>query len=112
MFKNFINTIQMNFKRSFDNRNDIKKEDIKKYIEQGAIIIDVRSPQEYKEGHIEGAICIPEYDIKNKIKDKVASKDELIVLYCSTGHRSKRAQIKLEKLGYTNVYNLYEGINQ
>lgn len=112
MFRRFIYMIEKNFelKRSFDNNKDITKEDLDSYIKQGAIIIDVRSPQEYKEGHVEGAISIPDYQIKKEIEKKIQNKDELIVVYCTTGHRSQKAQQILENMGYTNVYNVYEGI--
>lgn len=112
MFRRFRYIIERNFnlKRGFDDKKDITKDDLNSYIKQGAIIIDVRSPQEYGEGHIGGAISIPDYQIKKEIQDYVKSKDELIVLYCSTGHRSQRAQQMLENMGYTNVYNVYEGI--
>ncbi|MBQ2937535.1 MAG: rhodanese-like domain-containing protein [Clostridia bacterium] len=112
MFRRFIYMIEKNFelKRSFDNNKDITKEDLDSYIKQGAIIIDVRSPQEYREGHVDGAISIPDYQIKKEIEKKIQYKDELIVVYCTTGHRSQKTQQMLENMGYTNVYNVYEGI--
>lgn len=112
MFGRFKYMIEKNFdlKRSFDMNKDIKKEELNSYIKQGAIIIDVRSPQEYREGHMDGAICIPDYQIKKEIRKRVPNKEQLIVLYCSTGHRSQRVQQILEGLGYKNVYNVYEGI--
>ena len=112
MFRRFIYMIEKNFelKRSFDNNKDITKDDIDLYIKQGATIIDVRSPQEYREGHVDGSISIPDYQIKKEIKKQIPNKDELIVVYCSTGHRSQRAQQMLENMRYTNVYNVYEGI--
>lgn len=112
MFRKFAYIMQRNFdlKRSFDTNKDITKEELESYIRQGATIIDVRSPQEYREGHVDGAISIPDYQIKKEIQKYVKNKDELMVLYCSTGHRSQNSQKILENLGYTNVYNLYEGI--
>ncbi len=112
MFRRFVYMIRKNFelKRSFNNKKDITKEDIDLYIRQGATIIDVRSPQEYKEGHINGAISIPDYQIKKEISKQIPNKKELIIVYCSTGHRSQKVQQILENIGYTNVYNLYEGI--
>ena len=55
MFRKIKYMIEKNFelKRSFDNQKDIIKDEIVQYIKQGAILIDVRSPQEYREGHIE-----------------------------------------------------------
>lgn len=112
MFRKFAYMIQKNFnlKRDFNKQKDITKEDLELYIKQGATIIDVRSPQEFKEGHISGAISIPDYQIKRDIEKYVKNKEEIIVLYCSTGHRSQNSQRILESLGYTNVYNVYEGI--
>ena len=112
MFRRFAYIIQRNLdlKRNFDNKKDIFKDEINIYIKQGATIIDVRSPQEYKEGHVDGAISIPDYQIKKEIQKHIKDKEELIILYCSTGHRSQNCQKLLEKLGYTNVYNVYEGI--
>ena len=112
MFSQFKYLIEkkLDLKRSFNNEKDITKEELDLYIKQGAIIIDVRSPQEYKEGHINGAISIPDYQIKRYIQNYVENKDDVIVVYCSTGHRSQNAQRILENMGYKNVYNIYEGI--
>lgn len=112
MFRRFVYIIERNFdlKRNFDNKKDITKDELDLYIKQGGKIIDVRSPQEYREAHIDGAISIPDYQIKKEIEKQIPNKDELIVVYCSTGHRSQRSQQILEDMGYTNVYNVYEGI--
>ena len=112
MFRKIKYMIEKNFelKRSFDNQKDIRKDEINQYIRQGAILIDVRSPQEYREGHLDGAISIPDYQIKRTINRPVTNKKQLIVVYCSTGHRSQEAQRILENMGYTNVYNIYEGV--
>ena len=111
MFRRFAYIIQKNLdlKRDFNDKKDITKEDLDSYIKQGAIIIDVRSPQEYQEGHLEGAILIPEYELVKRCEKELKDKKATIVVYCSSGSRSKRAQKKLEKLGYTKVYNLYNG---
>ena len=112
MFRKIRYIIQRNLdlKRSFDTNKDITKEELESYIKQGATIIDVRSPQEYREGHIDGAISIPDYQIKKEIEKQITNKEELIVVYCTTGHRSQNAQHMLENMGYVNVYNVYEGI--
>ena len=75
-------------------------------------LIDVRSNQEYEEGHLSGAINIPVYNIENEIEKKVKNKNDIIILYCSSGNRSKEAKKILEKLGYENVYNLKGGIEK
>lgn len=112
MFRRFKYMLErnLNLKRSFDTNKDITKEELNSYIKQGATIIDVRSPQEYREGHVDGAISIPDYQMKREIKKNIPNKEQLIVVYCSTGHRSQKAQQILENMGYTNVYNVYEGI--
>lgn len=89
---------------------EINKEELENFIKNGVTIIDVRSKQEYKEGHLNGAISIPEYEIKEKIKNIIKNKDEKILVYCSSGLRSKHAQEELINLGYKNVYNLKDGI--
>ncbi len=68
------------------------------------IIIDARTEEEYAEGHIENAILIPEYEIKDKAEQAIPHKDTLILVYCRSGRRSKIASEALVRLGYTNVY--------
>lgn len=86
--------------------SDINMEQMETLIKQGAIVIDVRSPQEFAEGHIPGAICIPEYNIQREIRNKVPNINSLIIVYCDSGVRSKNAQKRLQKMGYKQVYNL------
>ena len=88
---------------------DISDEDLSSIILKGAIIVDVRSPQEYEEGHMEGAILLPEYDIKKKAREVLQDKNKDIVVYCSSGTRSKKAQEELNDMGYMKVYNFYNG---
>ena len=96
-------------KRNLDEK-DISEKDMEKILEkEKGKIIDVRSPQEYEEGHIEGAILLPEYEIKKKAKEILKNKEEVIVVYCSSGGRSKKAQKELIDMGYKKVYNLYNG---
>ena len=71
--------------------------------ESGYIIIDARTQEEYDEGHIPGAILIPEYEIADRAEKELPDKDQLILVYCRSGRRSKIAAEELVKLGYTNV---------
>ncbi|MDD4689469.1 MAG: rhodanese-like domain-containing protein [Eubacteriales bacterium] len=71
--------------------------------EEDFVIIDARTVEEYKQGHIEGAIVIPDYDIAQKAEIKIPDKDKLILVYCRSGRRSKIASQALVDLGYTNV---------
>ena len=109
LINKWINKIRCGLKRCIE-PNDIDKNQMEELIREGAILIDVRSPQEYDEGHLDGAICIPEYDIQKEMEKIVSNKNQKIVLYCDSGGRSKKAQKKLEKMGYNFVYNLYKGI--
>ena len=71
--------------------------------EKDYIILDVRTAAEYNEGHIPGAINIPNEAIGTDAIPELPDKDQLILVYCRSGNRSKQASEKLVKLGYTNV---------
>ena len=71
--------------------------------ESGYIIIDARTQEEYDQGHIPGAILIPEYEIADRAEKEIPDKNQLILVYCRSGRRSKIAAEELVKLGYTNV---------
>ena len=71
--------------------------------EKDYIIIDARTEEEFAEGHIENAILIPEYEIKDRAEKELPDKEQLILVYCRSGRRSKIASEELVKLGYTNV---------
>ena len=89
---------------------NINMKELEKLEKEGAIVVDVRSPQEYKEGHLNYAIHLPEYELKEKAKDILKNKEEIIIVYCSSGIRSKKAQQELIKMGYNKVYNLENGL--
>lgn len=74
------------------------------------IILDVRTPQEFAEKHIPNAINIPNETIGEKNIPELPREDQLILVYCRSGNRSKQASEKLVALGYTNVYE-FGGIN-
>ena len=89
---------------------DIEIEDVEKILKTSyGILVDVRSPKEYEEGHMEGAILIPEYEINKKVKEMLPDKEKVVIVYCSSGVRSKKAKEKLKNMGYKYVYNLYNG---
>ena len=67
------------------------------------IILDARTIEEYNEGHIPNAICIPNETIDETVITKLPNKDQLILIYCRSGNRSKQAALKLQQLGYTNL---------
>ena len=78
--------------------------------EDGYIILDVRTPEEFAAGHIAGAILIPDYEIGEKAESILTDKDQLILVYCRSGRRSKNAANELATLGYTNIKE-FGGIN-
>ena len=78
--------------------------------ESGYIILDVRTAQEYSEKHIPGAINIPNETIGDQDIPELPDKEQLILVYCRSGNRSKQASEKLVKLGYTNIVE-FGGIN-
>ena len=71
--------------------------------EEGYIILDVREQDEYDAGHIPGAILIPYTQIEEKANEMLPDKDQLILVYCRSGRRSKIAAQSLAELGYVNV---------
>ena len=71
--------------------------------ESGYVILDVRTAEEFAEGHIPDAILIPDYEIESKATKTLKDKDQLILVYCRSGRRSKLAAEALVKLGYTNI---------
>jgi len=71
--------------------------------EEGYIILDVREQDEYDAGHIPGAILIPYTQIEDKADEMLPDKDQLILVYCRSGRRSKIAAEALAELGYTNI---------
>ena len=71
--------------------------------EKNYIILDVRRPDEFAEGHIPGAINVPNEEIGTAEIAELPAKKQLILVYCRSGRRSKEATEKLVKLGYTNI---------
>ena len=78
--------------------------------ESGYIILDVRTPEEFADKHIPGAINIPNETISTEEIPELPNKDQLILVYCRSGNRSKQASKKLVALGYTNIVE-FGGIN-
>jgi len=78
--------------------------------ESGYIILDVRTPEEFADKHIPGAINIPNETISTEEIPELPDKDQLILVYCRSGNRSKQASEKLAALGYTNIVE-FGGIN-
>lgn len=69
------------------------------------LLLDVRTQEEFKEKRIDGAVLIPDYELKNRASAELPDKNALILIYCRSGRRSALAAKNLIDLGYTNVYD-------
>ena len=78
--------------------------------DDGHVVVDVRRQDEYDAGHIPGAILIPSESIGSEQPEELPDLDQVILVYCRSGNRSKQAAQKLFDMGYTNVYE-FGGIN-
>lgn len=76
----------------------------------GALIIDVRTPEEYARGHIASSQLIPIDDLPQKIADVVPDKNALVYVYCFSGSRSAPAVQLMLRTGYKNVYHMPSGL--
>lgn len=90
----------------------ISQEEAAKLMEsmEDVIILDVRTPEEYKTGHIKGAVNLPNETIGKEDIPMLPRKDQTILVYCRSGNRSKQASSKLAALGYTDIRE-FGGIN-
>ena len=91
----------------------VSMDDIVKIMDENKdyVIVDVRTPDEYKEGHIPNAINIPNETINEAVYNKLKDKNQLILIYCRSGSRSRQAAYKMQKLGYTNLVDFGGIIN-
>lgn len=89
----------------------ITQEEAQQIMDSGEdiVIVDVRTEEEYAEGHIPGAICIPNETITTEMPAELPDPDQKILVYCRTGRRSGEASAKLAAMGYTDI-NDFGGI--
>ena len=78
--------------------------------DDGHVVVDVRRQDEYDAGHIPGAVLIPNEDIGTEMPKELPDPDQIILIYCRSGNRSRQAAQKLFDMGYTNIYE-FGGIN-
>ena len=78
--------------------------------DDGHIVVDVRRQDEYDAGHIPGSILIPNESIGTEQPEELPDLNQIILIYCRSGNRSKQAAQKLYNMGYTNIYE-FGGIN-
>jgi phage shock protein E len=86
-------------------RGTVSGADARRIVDEGARLLDVRTPQEFASGHLPGAINIPVQELDRRMGE-LAGKERPIVLYCRSGMRSGRAARMLEKAGYAAVHDL------
>ena len=87
----------------------ISAEEAIEMIDDGAFLLDVRTPEEYQEAHIPGSTLIPLDTLVSRANE--LPEDETIVIYCRSGNRSLQAVNLLEQAGFTNVHSMDQGIN-
>ena len=78
--------------------------DLQAAVKDGALLVDVRTPEEYASGHVEGSVNIPLGELSERL-DELKSKDQSIVVFCQSGGRSAQAKKLLEEKGYAAVVN-------
>lgn len=88
---------------------EISAADAAREVERGALLIDVREPEDWQEGHASGAVHMPRGTIELEIEEKAPSLDIPIVCHCGGGSRSALVAESLQKMGYTNVKSLAGG---
>ena len=101
------------FNRLWKNRKDkreIKEVELQEIDLKEYLMIDVRSPREFRENHIVGAINVPLPEIKRKIEKQITDKNKKILVCCQSGMRSRKAVEMMEEMNYTQVYNLKGGL--
>ena len=94
--KRYSEDITFNEAKTILNKND------------NVILLDVRSSQEFNEGHLVNAINIPLFELEDRVESRIKDKSTIIIAYCSAGIRSKKAVKILRRMKYVNVFNIGE----
>ena len=84
----------------------ISPKEAREKIQAGAVIVDVRSPDEYEQGHLPGAVLLPLPTLQQQPDGQLPDKQAVLLVYCRSGVRSKEAAQRLAAFGYTQVYDL------
>jgi phage shock protein E len=87
-------------------RGQISKREAATYVKQGACVVDVRSPREFNSGHLLQALNAPLEELEGLVPQRIKNKERIILVHCRTGMRSKQAKVRLQKIGYPNVFIL------
>lgn len=84
----------------------ISAKDALAHLQNGAMVIDVRSPGEFRSGHLARAVNIPLDEVETALPRRVKDKQQVLLLHCLSGTRSGMAKGRLKRMGYANVFNL------
>lgn len=104
-FKNYRSDEKDNINIGYENAKTILKND------KNAVLLDVRSPQEYRELNLPGSINIPLYNLEEKVNKVIPNKQNIIIVYCQSGGRSQKACEILINMKYERVYNIAGGLD-
>jgi phage shock protein E len=84
----------------------LSAEKAREYLKAGALLVDVRTGEEFKSGSLPGAVNLPVDSIKTGITNQVTDKSKVVLLHCRSGRRSAAAEKELRAMGYTNAFNI------
>lgn len=84
----------------------VSEDDARSHLRHGAIVIDVRSPEEFSRSSVPGAVNLPLGELKERISRQVSDRDQILLVHCLSGGRSAIACQQLKRLGYGRAYNL------
>ena len=87
-------------------RGGVSTEDARRHLREGALLVDVRSPGEFAEGSVKGAINVPLSDLPDGMAKHCPDKNRVLLLHCASGGRSGIAVMKLRSAGYSRVFNV------
>ena len=90
----------------FKRMSFISPDNARRFLQQGAFVVDVREADEYRGGHLPKAVNIPMGELRSSLPRRVTDKDQVLLLHCLSGTRSGIAKRQLKGMGYANVFNL------
>lgn len=90
----------------FNARAELSEAEAREHLKRGALVVDVRTVQEFQTKRLTNVVNLPLDQVKEKISTLVTNKSDVVLLHCRTGRRSGIAETELRALGYTNVFNI------
>ncbi len=90
----------------FNAQAELSEAEARAYLKRGALVVDVRSVEEFNTKRLTNVVNIPLDEVKEKFPTVVTNKSAVVLLHCQSGRRSGFAEDRLRSLGYTNVFNI------